>query len=338
MEGDQVPLGRRPVVSWPELMAATSLAADTGMGLPLETGLATCLVAVKLARSLRLDESELRRTYHLALLEHIGCTTASEEVASVVGDELVMRQYAATLDFSNQREMFRFMLAHVARANPVAGRPGALLKAVVGGGRILATAVDVCEAGQLLGQRCGYDPHSLVDLATVYEHWDGSGFPGVVAGEAIPAPTRVVQVATLAVNADRLMGAEAAGALVRGRRGHSLAPEIADAFLADTESMLAPLRTSDSLWSAVIEAEPGPSSPPDAADVDTALSALADFADLKSPLPGRSLAGRGPAGGGGRVALRAGRLRRHDTSAGRTRPRCRPGGRLDRRCGTAPAR
>ncbi len=239
-------------------------------------------MAVKLARSLRFDESELRRTYHLALLEHIGCTTASEEVASVVGDELVMRQYAATLDFSNQREMFRFMLAHVARANPVAGRPGALLKAVVGGGRILATAVDVCEAGQLLGQRCGYDPHSPVDLATVYEHWDGSGFPGVLAGEAIPAPTRVVQVATLAVNADRLMGAEAAGALVRGRRGHSLAPEIADAFLADTESMLAPLRTSDSLWSAVIAAEPRPSAPPDAADVDTALSALADFSDLKS--------------------------------------------------------
>jgi hypothetical protein len=69
MDGDQVPLGQRSVVSWPELMAATSLAADTGMGLPLETGLATCLVAVELAGRLGLDRSELRRTYHLALLE-----------------------------------------------------------------------------------------------------------------------------------------------------------------------------------------------------------------------------------------------------------------------------
>ena len=42
-----------PRVSWPELMAATSLAADTGMGLPLETGLATCLVAMRLGRPAR---------------------------------------------------------------------------------------------------------------------------------------------------------------------------------------------------------------------------------------------------------------------------------------------
>ena len=38
-------------------MAATSLAADTGMALPLETGLATCLVAVELGRRLGLDET-----------------------------------------------------------------------------------------------------------------------------------------------------------------------------------------------------------------------------------------------------------------------------------------
>src|SRR6188472_2982021 len=93
--------GVSDVVSWPELMAATSLAADTGMGLPLETGLATCLVAMELARSLGLDESELRRTYHLAMLQHIGCTTASAVAARAVGDELVMREHAATLDFSD---------------------------------------------------------------------------------------------------------------------------------------------------------------------------------------------------------------------------------------------
>jgi hypothetical protein len=72
-------------VSWPELMAATSLAADTGMGLPLETGLATCLVAMRLGDRLDLDPTELRRTYHLALLQHIGCTTASATVADVAG-------------------------------------------------------------------------------------------------------------------------------------------------------------------------------------------------------------------------------------------------------------
>ena len=34
---------------------------------------------------------------------------------------MLMREHATLLDFSDQREMFGFMLAHVARANPVAG-------------------------------------------------------------------------------------------------------------------------------------------------------------------------------------------------------------------------
>jgi len=212
-------------------MAATSLAADTGMALPLETGLATCLVAVDIGRRLGLDAAHLTRTYHLALLQHIGCTTSSAEVADVMGDELVMREHASILDFSDQRQMFRFMLSHVARTNPVLRRPIALARAMAGGHRILDSAVDACEAARMLGTRCGYDPGCTDDLASVYEHWDGSGFPGAVSGYAIPLPTCIVQVASLAVNAHRLVGIDAATALVRVRRGHMLSPEVVDALL-----------------------------------------------------------------------------------------------------------
>src|SRR3954470_3733681 len=167
-----------PRVTWPELMAATSLAADTGMGLPLETGLATCLVSMRLAETLGLDIERRRRAYHLSLLQHIGCTAASATVADVVGDELLMREHASTVDFTDQKAMLRFMLAHVARANPLAARPAALVRAMAGGPRILATAEAICEAGIMLGTRCGYSPDCTADLATVYENWDGSGLPG----------------------------------------------------------------------------------------------------------------------------------------------------------------
>ena len=270
-------------VTWPELIAATSLAADTGMALPLETGLATCLVAVGLGRSLGLGDDELDRTYRLSLLQHIGCTAAASEVADVVGDEMVMREHAALLDFSDQREMFGFMLGHVARANPVLARPMALARAMVGGRKIVKTADDVCEAAQLLGERSGYDTRSLTDLARVYENWDGSGFPNGVSGDDIPVPVQVVQVATLAVNAVRLMGTEAALTLVESRSGHTLSPAVAKALLADVKGVLAPLHQAGSLWDAVIDAEPTPSTPPSAVEIDRALSALGDLADLKSP-------------------------------------------------------
>src|SRR5256885_2694860 len=64
-------------VRWSELMSAISLATDLGMAQPLESGLATCLVATALAARLGLDLPARQRTYHLSLLQHIGCTAAS---------------------------------------------------------------------------------------------------------------------------------------------------------------------------------------------------------------------------------------------------------------------
>ena len=266
--------------TWPELLAAVSLACDRAMGLPLETGLATCLVATRLAEVLELSPDERTRTYRLALLQHIGCTMENSDIAAIVGDELLMRRHAAILDFTDQRAMFGFMLAHVSRANPVLARPAALLRAMTGGKRILATASDACEAGQMLGQRCGYDGAELTDLATVYENWDGTGVPAGAAGESIPAPVQVVQVAALAVNGERLLGAAAAEELLRVRRGNTHAPAVVDAFLGDANRWMSV--GSESLWDAAMAAEPVPSEEPAPDAIDDALAAMGDFADLKS--------------------------------------------------------
>jgi HD-GYP domain-containing protein (c-di-GMP phosphodiesterase class II) len=266
-----------------ELMAAISLATDIGMAQPLESGLATCLVAVALADRLGLDPPERQRTYHLSLLQHIGCTAAATPVAAIMGDELVMRANAATLDFADRGQMFAFLLSHVARTNPVLSRPTALLRAVVKGSELTATAGGICEAAQMLGRRFGYEERFLADLGRVLEYWDGKGFPGAVRGEEIPVPARVVQVATLAVACHRQAGLAGTVDLVRIRGGHSLGPAEAAAFLDDPSGLLEPVVANASLWDEVIAAEPVPD--PDATDddIDRALRAVADFVDLKAP-------------------------------------------------------
>jgi HD-GYP domain-containing protein (c-di-GMP phosphodiesterase class II) len=279
-----------PGPCWPELLGAVSLACDRAMGLPLETGLATSVVTARLAEVAGLDPRERARAYRLALLQHIGCTVETSEIAGIVGDELLMRQHSSVLDFTDQRAMFGFMLAHVARANPVLARPAALLRALAGGKRMLASAHDVCEGAQMLGARCGYPETELADLATVYENWDGTGVPTGIAGEDIPPPVRVVQVASLAVNAERLLGAEAAEQLLAVRRGGTHAPEVVDTFLADP-GRWAPLRVEGSMWDAMLAAEPEPTPAASPADTDRALKALGDLADLKAPcLAGHSSA------------------------------------------------
>jgi HD-GYP domain-containing protein (c-di-GMP phosphodiesterase class II) len=275
-------VGAEAPVRCSELVAAISLATDVGMAAPLETGLATCLVATSLAGRLGLSVTMRQRAYQLALLQHIGCTAASAQVASVMGDELMMRAHAMTLDFADQRQMLRFLVGHVARTNPPLGRPVALTRAIARGKAMTGTMTDVCEAAMMLGERFGYDSQSLQDLGCVYEYWDGSGFPGAAAGEQISEPARVVQVASLAVAASRAAGAGWAADLVRQRSGHSLAPAVAAAFLDDPGGLLTHEATT-SLWDSVIASEPVPSGLASEADIDRVLRAVADFVDLKSP-------------------------------------------------------
>lgn len=82
--GDDLDEGVRPA----ELIAAISLATDIGMAQPLETGLAVCLVAVELAGRLGYGPELRLRTFHLALLQHIGCTVAYAPVEADVGEAL----------------------------------------------------------------------------------------------------------------------------------------------------------------------------------------------------------------------------------------------------------
>jgi HD-GYP domain-containing protein (c-di-GMP phosphodiesterase class II) len=204
-----------------------------------------------------------------------------------MGDELVMRAHARTLDFADRREMLAFLVSHVGRTNPPLGRPAALARAVAGGRRVTASAVDVCEAAQLLGSRCGYDPEYLTDIASVLEYWDGKGFPGAASGEGIPVPARVVQVASLAVAA----GISGCAELVAARSGHSLGPVEASAFLADPQELLRPVLGAASLWDQVIAAEPVPSPAATDDEIDRILRAVADFVDLKAPFLSRHSSG-----------------------------------------------
>jgi HD-GYP domain-containing protein (c-di-GMP phosphodiesterase class II) len=261
-----------------ELIAAISLASDLGMGHPLETGLGTAVVASGISALLDLSGPDASRVRDLALLQHVGCTASADQTAQVMGDDVLMRQHAALLDFADKRAMGGFMLQHVRRAYPPLRRPAGFLKAVAGGQRLLGSAEEVCESAVMLSRRFGYDDAHLHDLECVYENWDGTGFPGGVAGEDITLAARIGSVALAATLAWRY-GLDVVAHL-RSRAGHTFDPALVDLVADHSDDLLAPLADEASLW----EAATLPLGDDDGeADVDTTLRALADFVDLKSP-------------------------------------------------------
>src|SRR6266508_4456335 len=74
-----------------ELVAALSLGIDLGFGQPMEHVLRQCLIALRLAERIGLDEADRATVYYTALLINVGCHTDAHEQAKWFGDDLALK-------------------------------------------------------------------------------------------------------------------------------------------------------------------------------------------------------------------------------------------------------
>ena len=118
-ENEHVPREDRQVGRLAELIASLSLATDLGMGQPVEQALNTCLLAVKVGRSLGLADAALSDVYYLALLRFVGCTADAHEAAAAVGgDEIADRSALATVLMGETSEFMSYVYRHYAQGQP----------------------------------------------------------------------------------------------------------------------------------------------------------------------------------------------------------------------------
>ncbi|MGN6799239.1 MAG: HD domain-containing phosphohydrolase, partial [Gaiellaceae bacterium] len=74
-----------------ELVAALSLGIDLGFGQPMEHVLRQCLISLRLAERMGLDEAKRADVYYTALLVNVGCHTDAHEQAKWFGDDIAMK-------------------------------------------------------------------------------------------------------------------------------------------------------------------------------------------------------------------------------------------------------
>src|SRR6201993_1611060 len=70
-----------------ELVAALSLGIDLGFGQPMEHVLRQCLISLRLAERLDLDEKQRADVYYTSLLINVGCHFDAYEQAKGVGGD-----------------------------------------------------------------------------------------------------------------------------------------------------------------------------------------------------------------------------------------------------------
>jgi HD-GYP domain-containing protein (c-di-GMP phosphodiesterase class II)/DNA-binding CsgD family transcriptional regulator len=265
-----------------ELVAALSLGVDLGFGQPMEHVLRECMIALRLAEQIGLEETERSTVYYTALLVNVGCHADAHEQAKWFGDDIALKSAKYEHDFRSVRATAALM-SHVGSGNPPLHRFRVGLEFAISGRRdldgMVATHAAIASA---LAERLGLPREVQEAVGASYEAWDGKGWPAGLAGDEIPVAARLSQFAEFVEVAHRLGGVEAAVELAERRAGQQFDPGLAAALCADPEETLGGLDSAHT-WSSVIDAEPALRVTVTGDSFDRALLAVADFVDLKSP-------------------------------------------------------
>jgi len=265
-----------------ELVAALSLGIDLGFGQPMEHVLRQCMIALRLAERIGLDGDERLVVYYTALLVNVGCHADAHEQAKWFGDDIVFK--SAKYDYE-QRSLRGLVvgLSKIGSGNPALHRFRMGVEMAVSGRREVGGMIARHAAlARILAERLGLPDDVQEAVGASYERWDGKGWPGDLKGEQVPIAARLAQVAEYTEVAHRIGGIDAATGLARRRAGTQYDPALSSALLEDPDRILGGL-DSTRTWDAVIAAEPALGVRLTEGQFDAALTAVADFVDLKSP-------------------------------------------------------
>jgi HD-GYP domain-containing protein (c-di-GMP phosphodiesterase class II) len=265
-----------------ELVAALSLGVDLGFGQPMEHVLRQCLIALRLAERMDLDEQQRSVVYYTALLVNVACHADAHEQAKWFGDDIAMKAGKYDHEMRSLRGTVS-MLRMIGRGNPPLHRFRVGLEFALSGHKDLVGMIEGHAAiGRRLAEQLGLSDEVQRGLGAAYEQWDGKGWPGELEGEGVPIGARLAQVAEYSEVAHRIGGVAAAVALAQHRRGAQFDPAVADALVVGATEVFDGLDTEQT-WDAVITSEPALALVVSGDAFDRALQAVADFVDLKAP-------------------------------------------------------
>jgi HD-GYP domain-containing protein (c-di-GMP phosphodiesterase class II) len=265
-----------------EAAGTLSLATDLAMGQPLEHGLRTAVLALRTAQAMGLAEDDQVTVFYTGVLHFAGCTAESEIDARFFGDELAARPRMMTVAHGSRLELITTAMRSAHPGSAPLARAAAMVKAAFGGvAEFRNWAASHCDVARLLGARMGLSEQIQQALWHLYERWDGNGMPGELRGTQIPLAVRLMQVAQDADVAWQYGGTALASRTLTERAGSGLDPQAVRAFLAVGDQLYEGL-DAPSVWEDAMAAEPGLQPLLTDQRLDSCLSAIADFADLKS--------------------------------------------------------
>ena len=138
-----------------ELVAALSLGIDLGFGQPMEHVLRQCLISLRLAEQLGLDDEQRADVYYTALLINVGCHSDAHEQAKWFGDDFASK----AIKYDHEPRSLRMAatgLSYLGRGHPPLHRFRLGLEFVLSGHREVDGMIEShSQIARMLGEQLG---------------------------------------------------------------------------------------------------------------------------------------------------------------------------------------
>jgi HD-GYP domain-containing protein (c-di-GMP phosphodiesterase class II) len=222
--------------------------------------------------------------YYTALLINVGCHTDAHEQARWFGDDIEMksRKYDPQFQAGGVQAAVHG-LSGIGAGRPPLHRFRIGLEFVVSGYReTYGMIASHAAIARTLAEQLGLPTKTAEAIGSAYEFWNGKGWPGRLSGAEIPIAARISGLAEHVEVAHRIGGQERVAAFVTQGAGKQFDPALCGLLRDEGEALL---RGLDALraWQTVIDGEPALAVVLSADQFDSALLAVANFIDLKSP-------------------------------------------------------
>ncbi len=227
-----------------DILGAFSYALDLTEGQPAGHSLRACWLGTALAQHIGIAGDALADVYYAVLLKDLGCSANAARVAQLfVGNDRKLKHDFKLIGPAPE-DFGSFIMTEVGVGALDDIRSQAvdhlLAHAPTEMTDIMATR---CTRGADIARTLRFSEDVAAAIAHLDEHWDGSGLPLGLAGEAIHIGGRIALLAQVADVFFTAFGPEAARAEIARRRGGWLDPALCDAFLV--------LSRDDAIWQAM---------------------------------------------------------------------------------------
>ena len=269
-----------------QLISALSHALDITEGQPEGHCIRCCFIGTLVGREIGLGEQQLWELYYTLLLKDLGCSSNAARICELyLTDDLNFKR-----DFKfvgdGLPQVVRFVLQHTGLKAGLAERFKSTLNIFQNGPELSRQLIQTrCQRGAEIARLLRFSEGVAQGIYSLDEHWNGSGKPHRVAGEAIPVYSRIAllaQVVDVFFTAD---GKEAALAELAARKGTWFDPALVEAFqrVALQDGFWTTL-TSRHVGKAVEALEPAQYEVPlDEDYLDDIATAFGQVVDSKSP-------------------------------------------------------